>query len=124
MVRDDGVVLGWSQYKTMHACAWVTAVERDTDADCVLATRPPGNGDAHAYQFRPTFRFTPTQAMINNGGVVFVMSHSGNEEHAHWVPFDPQLGYGSWTAMPNGDITTSGSTKSSKHTQHLSLIHI
>ena len=98
----------WDHNKTMHACVWRNAVRRNANADCteVAVTGNRYNPGEH------TFRFTPTQEMINNGGVVFVMSHAGDARHTVWVPFDTQLAYGSWTAMPDGDITTSGAVKS------------
>ena len=99
----------WIGPRKMYACEWTTAVQREkNDDDCTEVTIV----SQYNINAEHTFRFTPTQMMIHNGGVVFLMTYLGGVRHTQWAAFSPQLAYGDWTAIPDGDITTTGGVKS------------
>ena len=105
-MKVNNRVRGFDGQKRIYACAWVSAAQRNPDGECATATIT-STASNHAEH---TFRFTPTQAMINNGGLVMLMTHDNNARHTKWVPFSTQLAYGDWTAIPPAAITTVGVT--------------
>ena len=117
VLRENNNYGSFHLIKNMYACPWVGMwFGRNPDGTCVEATLTSGRHQTTPY----SFRFTPTQKLINNGGVYFVMTHNFSSRYGQWVPFSPQFRYGGWNTMRDSDITTTdGTTKSYTITDNL-----
>ena len=91
---------------TFYACPYTFVNSASPNASCVTATKhlPYGRNDNN-----PRITFTPTQALLDNNGVVMIVWHTATHVtwYTEWIPFIFE--YSDWANAPLSRISTANS---------------